>query len=769
VLAFIARRLESDQIVLLSAVRDGFKSALLEVGLPELRLEGLDHATAAVLLDARAPGLSPTVRERLLSEAAGNPLALIELPAALQSAGIAGNARLPEWLPLTWRLERALAARVSELPEVTRKLLLVAAVDESGVLSEILEATTKIIGHQVTTEAVVPADSAGLVKVGQTDLSFRHPLIRSAIYQAASLSERQAAHAGMAAVLTSEPDRRAWHRAASIVGFNEEVASEVEEMGRRAQLRGGNLVAVAALERAAQLSADPARRGRRLLRAAELAFDLGRPDIVLPLSQEAEWLELTPLERGRMTWIREMIDPRSLGDVARVHSLLDAADRAREEADTHLALNLLMLAAARCWWTDPGKEVRDSIVAAAERAGSLESDARLVLILAFSAPFERGRVVIENLAHAASDRGRNALSSGLLGAAATMIGVFDIAARFNSDSVAGLRAQGRLNTLVRVLFHHAWSAFNLADWTVAIAAAEEASRLAEETRQPTLAAGAQVVQSMLAAMRGETDVAEVLATEAERTVRPRGVGFMLALVQMARGLASLSGGRHDEAYGHLIRLFEHADPAYHPFVCGWGMADLAEAAVPSGNREAARALLAELQPIADQAPSTWLHLAVQYARPLLADNEDAEPLFKSAFGAGMSRWPLYWARLQLAFGMWLRRQRRVGESRVSLRAARDAFDALGAVPWGERARQELRAAGEMSRRPTPSALDHLSPQELQVALMAAEGMTNRQIGQQLYLSHRTVSTHLYRIFQKLEITARSQLRNALNAQTVSPH
>jgi len=349
-----------------------------------------------------------------------------------------------------------------------------------------------------------------------------------------------------------------------------------------------------------------------------------------------------------------------------------------------------------------------------------------------------------------------------------MIGAFDIAATFNAESVAGLRAQGRLITLVRVLFYHAWSSFNLADWTVAIAAAEEVSRLAEETRQPVLAAGAQVVQSMLAAVRGETEVAEGLATEVERTVRSRGTGFMLALVQIARGLTSLSGGLHDEAYGHLIRLFDHADPAYHPFVCGWGMADLAEAAVLSGNREAARALLAEQQPIADQAPSTWLHMAVQYARPLLAEDEDAEPLFKSALGAGMSRWPLSWARLQLAFGMWLRRQRRAGESRVSLRAARDAFDALGALPWGERARQELRAAGEMSRRPSPGALDYLSPQELQVALMAAEGMTNRQIGQQLYLSHRTVSTHLYRIFQKLGITARSQLPNALSTQTVSP-
>jgi len=752
---------------MLVAIRDGYESPLDAVGLQELRVDRLDEASAADLLDAHNPDLHAAVRTRLLEEAEGNPLALVELPAALKTDDIAATMH-PAMLPLSARLERAFSARASELPDSARTALLVAAADDQGLLSEVMAATSIVAGTEHADAVLAPAIDAGLVKLEMPYLRFHHPLVRSAIYQSASISERGAAHAALAEVLAHDPDRRAWHLAAAATGPDEEAALELEKAAARAQRRGATATAAAALESAARLSDDPARRGSRLLRAAELAFELGRLDIVLPLFQEAERLELAPLERGRMTWIREMMDPRSLGDVARVRSLIDTADRAREEGDTDLALNLLWLAAARCWWTDPGKEARDSIVAAAERAGSLDSDARLVVILAFSAPLDRGRVVIDHLANAASDSGRDALSSGLLGGAATMIGAFDIAARFNAESVAGLRAQGRLNTLVRVLFHHAWSSFNLADWTVATAAAEEVSRLAEETRQPDLAAGAQVVQSMLAAVRGETEVAEGLATEVERTVRSRGTGFMLALAQIARGLTSLSGGLHDEAYGHLIRLFDHADPAYHPFVCGWGMADLAEAAVLSGNREAARALLAEQQPIADQAPSTWLHMAVQYARPLLAEDEDAEPLFKSALGAGMSRWPLYWARLQLAFGMWLRRQRRAGESRVSLRAARDAFDALGALPWGERARQELRAAGEMSRRPSPGALDYLSPQELQVALMAAEGMTNRQIGQQLYLSHRTVSTHLYRIFQKLGITARSQLPNALSTQTVSP-
>src|SRR5438093_1481195 len=338
VLTFVARRLEGDPVLMLVAIRDGYESPLDAVGLQELRVDRLDEASAADLLDAHNPDLHAAVRTRLLEEAEGNPLALVELPAALKTDDIAATMH-PAMLPLSARLERAFSARASELPDSARTALLVAA----------------------------------------------------------------------------------------------------------------------ALESAARLSDDPARRGSRLLRAAELAFELGRLDIVLPLFQEAERLELAPLERGRMTWIREMMDPRSLGDVARVRSLIDTADRAREEGDTDLALNLLWLAAARCWWTDPGKEARDSIVAAAERAGSLDSDARLVVILAFSAPLDRGRAVIDHLAHAASASGRDALASGLLGGAATMIGAFDIAATFNAESVAGLRAQGRLITLVRVLFYHAWS------------------------------------------------------------------------------------------------------------------------------------------------------------------------------------------------------------------------------------------------------------------------------------------------------------------------
>ncbi len=313
----------------------------------------------------------------------------------------------------------------------------------------------------------------------------------------------------------------------------------------------------------------------------------------------------------------------------------------------------------------------------------------------------------------------------------------------------------------------AWAAVYLADWKVAVPAAEEAGRLAAETGEPLWAAGAQVVKAMVAALRGDGEVADALAAQAEQDVPPIGASFMLAIVQLARGLTALGGGRHGDAYEHLRRVFDPGDPAYHPFIRCWAIGELAEAAVHSGHRDAARAVLEELEPLAAQTPSPWFQAGMRYARPLLADDRDAEPLFQAALDADLARWPFFRARLQLAYGAWLRRQRRVAESRAPLRAAREALDALGAIPWGERARQELRASGESSHRRTPEAWDQLSPQELQIAQLAADGLSNREIGQQLYLSHRTVSSYLYRVFPKLGISSRSQLRTMLDSRTAS--
>jgi DNA-binding CsgD family transcriptional regulator len=215
-------------------------------------------------------------------------------------------------------------------------------------------------------------------------------------------------------------------------------------------------------------------------------------------------------------------------------------------------------------------------------------------------------------------------------------------------------------------------------------------------------------------------------------------------------------------------MFEPGDPSYHHMMRCWAVGDLAEAAAHSDQQNHARAVLRELEPLARATPSPWLHVGMLYARPLLAPEKEAEPLFRAALATDMTRWPLYRARLQLAFGEWLRRQRRTAEARGPLRAARDAFDALGAELWGERARQELRASGESSRRRTPDTLDELTPQELQIAQMAAAGLSNREIGQRLYLSHRTIESHLYRVFPKLGITSRAELSVALGSTASDP-
>jgi DNA-binding CsgD family transcriptional regulator len=761
VLAFVGRRLEADPIVLLISVREGFDSSLLDSGLPEMQLAGLDPDAAAALLDAQGTELSSAVRHRLLENAAGNPLALLELLTALQLSPERDDLLSP-LVPLTTRLERAFAGRMSELPPDTRTLLRVAAVDDGGVLAEILAAASVVEGTQLGVESLSPAISQRLVEIGDVELRFRHPLVRSAVYAEATVPDRHNAHAALAEVLADQPDRRVWHRAASLVTPDEQVAAELEEAADRARKRGAIAVAVAALQRAAHLSEEPARRGTRLMRAAELAFDLGRQDLVARLLTEAETVELGLQERARMTWIREMTRSGVLGDRERV-ALVDLAEQVAMEGDTDLALNLLWLVASRGWWAGSAGEESDRIALAAERTASATDDLRVPAILAYAAPVGRGPTVMEHLVRASTLGEQSAETARLLGSAALVMGAFDLAIGFLGSAVADLRAQGRLGQLARVLVFQAWSAFYVGDWKTAAPAAEEATRLATEMKEPIWDAGGRVVLAMLAGARGETRLAESLGAEAERAMLPMGASFLMAGLQTGRGLTALGEGHHSDAYNALIRTFDQSDPAYHPFIRCWAIGDLAEAAVQSGHQDAAFEIVAQLETLAELTPSPWFRAAMSYARPLLAADEEAEPLFRAALDTDMIRWPFYRGRLLLAYGVWLRRHRRVAESRGPLRAARDVFDALGATPWGERASQELRASGESSPRRSYVEWDQLTPQELQIAEMAAGGMSNREIGQQLYLSPRTVGSHLYRIFPKLGITSRHQLRTVLDA------
>ncbi len=760
-LAFVARRLEDDPVVLLAAVRDGYGSALADAGLAELRVGALEPRAAEALIDASGPHLTFEARHRLLREAAGNPLALIELPRAGPSPP---GSPVPGLMPLTERLEQAFAARVADLGEETRLLLLAAALNDGEDASEVLSVGSTVAGTALDLEALEPALSAAIVDLDERTVRFRHPLMRSAVVQSATAPRRRRVHEALADVLHAEPDRRVWHRAALITGPHEDVAGDLEEAARRAQRRGAIGVAVTALRRSAELS-DAAQRGRRLLAAAQLAFELGQPDVVVPLLREAEHLEPGPLEQGRATWIKEMVDLRPLGDTGRAFALITAAEHAGEAGDHDLRIDLMCLVAQRMWWVDPSPDARQFLVDAARRLGETDPDHPHVLaVQAYADPFGTTPEVVRRLRAAAVERSYDPEVARHLGAASAVVGAFDTGRTALGVAVEGLHAQGRLGHLPRLLALQGTVAARLADWDVAIPAAEEARRLADELSEPLWRAGAETVISAIAGMRGDEEAAERAAVRAEEIALPMGAKFVVCMAQFGRILAALGAARHDDGHALAERLFDPGDPAHHPVMACWHIGDLAESAVHTGRAEQARARVAQVEAAAGDQPSIWIDLSLRHARAVLADgDEEATARFAEALAADLGPWPFPRARILLAHGQWLRRRRRVAESRTSLRAARDTFDALGCVAWGDQARRELRASGETSRRRDPAARDQLTAQELQIAHLAAQGLSNREIGQRLYLSHRTIGTHLYRIFPKLGITARSELASALDA------
>jgi ATP/maltotriose-dependent transcriptional regulator MalT len=557
-------------------------------------------------------------------------------------------------------------------------------------------------------------------------------------------------------VFVAEPDRRAFHRAAAALGPDESVALDLEDMAMRVQRRGAVLEAATSLGRAGQLSEDRGARARRLLKAAELAFEVGRADLVQGFVEDARSLGLGARDRARAQWLSEIFYDGVPGDAGRVRSLVETAEQAQDD-DQELALMLLFGAGLRCWWADPGADARGRVVAAAERLPADPTDPRVVQIIALAEPISRSGWVMERVAQAAPslDDPEGALR---LGMAAHAVGDFANSMRILRLAIEPLRTQGRLGLLTHAVGMFASAAVFVCDWTVAAGAAEEYEALARETNQLIWRGGAAVMQCAVAGMRGDDELATAYAGEAERL---GSTGNIMAVLQNSRGLAALAAGRYEDAYAQLARAFDPSDPAYHHREKYVAVGNLAEAAMATGRENEIRGLMAELTASGEPAVERALLWGLHYARAILADDDHAEAEFGSALEAVGPQWVFNLARLNLAYGAWLRRHRRVIDSRDPLRAARVAFDELDTPAWCDRARQELRAAGETSRKRQPEAWDELSAQELQIAALAAAGLSNREIGQRLYVSHRTVANHLYRIFPKLGVTTRGQLAGVL--------
>jgi DNA-binding CsgD family transcriptional regulator len=755
VLAFIARRLEPEPIVLLAAVRTGYRTALDEARLTTLDLERLSPVAAARLVDLRAPNLHPIVRARVLAEAAGNPLALEELARSMPAEAGSRESLVPGPTTLTARLERAFATRLRELKPETRNVLLALALDGRASIEEVLRSAN------APPSAIEPAIDAGLVEVVGRDLRFRHPLMRSAVRQAASPDELLAMYAALARAVP-DPERRLWHRASSAAGADEEIASDLEQRAAAAQRRGAVTTAAAAMERGAALTADPRIKGRRLVSAAELAYDLGLADVVARLTSQAKQLELNSADAARLSWLDEMTSGNVWIEPGAARTFVTIARRiANGGGDVDTAIRTLVPVAHRSWWTRSRPTTRQYLVEAAQSLGLADRDPRLLVVIALADPEVVGPTVLRAVSLVRMHDVPDPVDAMYLGVAAEKAGDFALGARFLAAAVERLRDQVRLGLLTQALVHRAWAATYVGEWTAAAAAASEGAALARDTNQPQFGITGELITALVAAIRGSNPEVDRILAESQWTELATKGGPLLAPAHLARGAAALGDGRYEDAFRALWRVFDEKDEAFQRFMRWPSVLDLAEAAVGSGQARQIGGAIAELEAIAARTAPPILCAGLLCARPLLAPDDEADRLFESALASDLTTHPFLHARTLFSHGRSLRHRRRSSDARSPLRKSIELFDALGAAGWGARARDELRATGESVGRRTPDARDRLTAQELQIAQLAAAGLSNRAIAERLFVSHRTIGSHLYHIFPKLGITARTQLRDAL--------
>ncbi len=760
-LVFVARRLGAERIVLLLAARDDDLRQFHAPGLPELRLGGLEPAAAGQLLEARAGEIDPEVRARLIEETGGNPLALLELPASLSGEQLAGREPLPERIPLSTRLQRTFLERVRRLPAATQTLLLVAAAEGAGDPATVLAA-----GHALGLgpEALEPAERAGLVHVTGRQLEFCHSMVRSAIYDGATFIARQAAHRALLEVLEGEQHagRRAWHLAAAAIGPDERVARVLEDSADRARRRGGPATAAAALERAAALTPERASRVRRLVAAAEYGWEAGHADRALALLDQIEPVTTEAAVRAHIAHLRGEIE-LGAGTPATACTLLVEGAELIGESEPSSAREMLVLATwAALAAGDPARVV-DQIGPASSRLPGPD-DVRVERIVASLEAAGLGR---RSPAAATADVPREATTTWPHPAFTwmwPMLVVAEPTGDVTADqryarSVAAHRAAGTVSTLTVGLANLALAEAALGRWPDAIRHATEGLRLAREIGQSATAGYFLAMLAGIAAEQGRADDCRRLADEALAVAVPRRLAVVAALASWTLAALDLTEGRPAVALDRLQALGTPQHPTAHAPVALLATGTLVEAAAHANLLERMEPLVARFERWADWDQRAWTRMIACRCRALISQGAQAERHFQAALAVGgLGELPLDLARTELLFGEWLRRARRRADARTHLRTALELFERLGATPWAERARAELRASGETVRKRDPSTHEQLTPQELQVARLAAQGLRNREIAARLFLSPHTVSYHLHKVFSKLGIAYRADLR-----------
>ncbi|HZC74197.1 MAG TPA: AAA family ATPase [Jatrophihabitans sp.] len=760
-LMFAARRLQAEPIAMLFAAREGEARTFDAPGLDDLWLAGLDRDAASALLDRQVGStLSEDARDRLISDTDGNPLALMELSAALGEPELAGLAPLP----VSRSVERAFRTRVAELSDQTQTLLLVAAADDSGSASVVLRAAERL---GVQPRALDAAEHDDLLRVRDGQLEFRHPLIRSAVYQAAPFSRRRAAHAALADVLDpdADADRRAWHRAAASVEVDATVAGELEQAASRAYRRSGFVAASLAFERAAELTPDRPHRVRLLSSAVDASWFAGRLARAQELLDRARPLSAGPAERAAIDRWRGLIE-WSIGVPATARDLLAGAAADLPANDTPRGLHTLGIA---CVASAYGGEA-ERVAGIADAARRFRQDDTPVSAFLdsfvtgigsyFSAAYDRaGEAFRAALGTAdAADAAGSAQLPGLLllaGASAMFLGDDRAAEALNHRLTARAREMGAVPLVNEMLPRLAQNQIATGRWASASADLSEGIQLATEIGQHQVFAHMLAVNAVLAALRGDEARCRSVAEQTRELAAARHLVHVDQTARWALVVLELGAGRPDEAYLHA-RQIPHL-PLGH-----WAAPERIEAAARAGQIEDAQAWLTDFAAWADGSGAAWAQSAALRLRALLMDDSDEKQalLSRALELAEAGSRPLERARTQLAIGDLLRRRGQRVDARTHLREALERFENLGAVTLAERAREQLRASGQTARRRNADTSQQLTQQELQIARFVARGLSNREVAAQLFLSPRTIDFHLRKVFAKLGITSRTQLAHA---------
>lgn len=760
-LRFVARRLDAEGIVILFGAREGEARGFEAADVPSLTLTGLDAEAAAILLSRGGVEAAPSVREHLLAQTQGNALALVELPLALSAGQLSGEEPLPEALPMTRQLESAFHERVRRLPDETRLVLLVAAADDSEDVRLVGRAGERLGAGAAALDA---AEQAQLISIHGTRLEFRHPLVRSAVYGAAPSSERRAAHQALAEALAgdaAQADRRAWHLASFALGHDEDVVVALDAAATRAEERAGHMAAAKALERAAELSPDPESRGARLVRAARNLSLAGRDEHAVALANRAAPLVVKPALRAELAHLRELAAVRR-GRPRDVVPVLVEAAREVAATDPATAIQLLVDAADAVWQ-------------GGDRAGYLEIT-ELAATVALPPGDETSRLFARSLAgFAAMIRGELSEGVRLLGEVVAWGAAADDPRqivwasygaqwlgdeeRFGAliDRAASLaRERGELGILADTLGMRAGQRALKQELDEASVAASEGVQLARELKAENLELYPLAALAIVSAVRGRDEEARRQAADVRELATANGLRLRASMAVYALALLDLGRARWVDALDRLDSLREGGSGSLDPVV-GHTFPDKIEAAVRASRPEDALAALPLFEAWASYAGARSAQPRLAACRGLLAVGDEATEHLEEAVRLAGDAHAFDQARIQLLYGEHLRRVRRRTDSRVHLRAALEAFERLRAEPWAERARAELRASGETARKRDPITVDQLTPQELQIARYVAEGLTNKEVAERLFLSPRTIDSHLRNVFAKLGISSRTQL------------